>query len=286
VRIAFRVSNLFLITLVSLALAPDAFAQNRRVEHPDHVMHPGAEATPRGYDRETEQNRDQIDANRAERNGGEAPVDRVEHPEAARRAVAVPGGGIPGVGVPGRGVAPRADVRRNGCVYHRGRVRVAGCDYYYDDDGDYYDYEGEQMTGWSPDQPWPAGATASPQSTTAEDASPGAAKLAPAPGPEDYDQHYAPDGNNALRDALIAGRKNWMQKKAMLDDANGAVARAEYKKYETGAAVDPSLVERQQQAQREADAARDALAPLVEQAREAGMSPRLLELYNEMNDAD
>lgn len=132
------------------------------------------------------------------------------------------------------------------------------------------------MPGWSPDQPLPSDSNASP----------GAAKLAPAPGADDDLESFNPEGNDALRDQLVAGRKNWMQKKAILDDINAAVARAEYQKYQTGRPVDPRLVAEQQVARNEAKAAHDALTPLVEQAREAGMSARVLELYNEMNQAD
>jgi hypothetical protein len=277
-----------LIALLGLLIVPEAFAERRGgdggMNHPDRDMHPGAEATPRGYEHETEQGRQNVEQNRDERanTDGSPANDRAERddPAAMRRAVAVPGGAV----------APRENQaeRRNGCSYQRGHRGVSGCDYYYDNESDdYYDAEGEPMPeNWSPDQQWPAGASAAPQPKSSGAPSQGAAKLAPAPGPEDYTESFTPEGNDGIRDKLMAGRKLWMQKKAVLEDANAAVARAEYQQDQTGKAVDPRLIANQKQAHQEAEAAYHALAPLVQQARDAGVSPRVLELYNEMNQAD
>lgn len=287
-RIASRISNLSLIALLSLALAPSAFAQMRFEEHPDREMHPGAEATPRGYEHETEQRSKDVEQNRSAREGTDARVERVE-PGTARRVETVPGRAVPGVGVPGRGVpgravAPRADARYRGCAYEGRRGRGSDCDYYYDSQGVYYDVEGQPMPGWSPDQPMPSGSMDSTGSSPSQapDVSPGAAKIAP-PQEGSVDEDYTPQGGNSLRDKMIAGRQNWLHKKQALDDANQALAQAEYQQQQTGRSIDPRVIARQQQAEKDANAAYEALAPLVEQAREAGISPHMIDLYNEIN---
>ena len=129
------------------------------------------------------------------------------------------------------------------------------------------------MQGWSPDQPLPGEGTA-----------PAAPKMAPSTGIADDAQIYSPQGGKDLKEKLISGRKHWLQKKGELDDANAALARAEYQTGQTGKPIDPRLIERQKQAQQEAEAAHAALAPLVEEGRAGGMSPKTLELYDRANE--
>jgi hypothetical protein len=150
-----------------------------------------------------------------------------------------------------RGVRPRADVR---------------CDYYYDGD--------EEQAAPDVDP----GGSAQPE------AEPGAAKIAPMPNPEDYDESFTPHGGEQLKEKLIAARKNWVIKKNQLEEASAAYARAEYQAEKTGRPVDPALFARQQEARQKAEVAHAAIAPLVEQGREAGMSPEVLELYERMTE--
>jgi hypothetical protein len=152
-----------------------------------------------------------------------------------------------------RSVRPRADVR---------------CDYYYDGDDD----EEQAAPDLDP------GGSAQPQ------AEPGAAKIAPMPHPEDHDESFTPHGGEQLKEKLIAARKNWVTKKNQLEEASAANARAEYQAEKTGRPVDPALFARQQEARQEAEAAHAAIAPLVEQGHEAGMSPKVLELYERMTE--
>ena len=163
---------------------------------------------------------------------------------------------------PGNAAAHRA---RHGC--RRGVRPRAGarCDYYYDDE--------DQAVPAAPVDP---GRSAQPES--------GAAKIAPTPKPEHYDKSFTPRGGDQLKEKLIAARKNWVVKKNQLEEASAAHARAEYQAEQTGRPVDPALFAREQEARQEAEAAHAAIAPLVEQGREAGMSPEVLELYEQMTD--
>jgi hypothetical protein len=161
---------------------------------------------------------------------------------------------------------------RRGCALHERRGPSPRCDYYYGDDGRYYDADGEHLPGWSPDE--------SPASESVP------AKMVPTAGSDQEVESYGPQGSDALQEKLTAGRKNWMEKKRALDDADTALARSQYMADQTGSSVDPRLIAQQEKAQREADAAHAALAPLVEEGRAGGMSPQLLDLYNRANEGD
>ena len=150
-----------------------------------------------------------------------------------------------------RGVRPRADVR---------------CDYYYDGEND------EEQAAPDVDP----GGSAQPQADS------GAAKIAPMPNQEDYDESFTPHGGEQLKEKLIAARKNWDVKNNELKEARAAYARAQYQAEQTGRPVDPALLARQQEARQEAKAAHAAIAPLVEQGRKAGISPEALKLYERM----
>lgn len=163
---------------------------------------------------------------------------------------------------PGNAAAHRA---RRGC--RRGVRPRAGarCDYYYDND--------DQAVPAAPVDP---GRSAQPES--------GTTKIAPMPKPANYDESFTPHGGDQLKEKLTAARKKWVIKKNQLEEASGAYARAEYQAEQTGQPVDPALFAREQEARQEAEAAHAEIAPLVQQAREAGMSPEVLELYEQMTD--
>lgn len=92
---------------------------------------------------------------------------------------------------------------------------------------------------------------------------------------------FAPSGNDALKNELIAARKNWIAKKKIADDASAAHARAQYQAMQAGTEVDPASAERQGLAREEAARARQAITPLIEQARDSGFAPKTLEFYQE-----
>lgn len=125
---------------------------------------------------------------------------------------------------------------------------------------------------------WVEGAPASAPAPAAEPA-PAAAKIAPERQGEA--ESFSSHVSDELEEQLVAARKNWMAKKELLRDVNSEWAQAQYEADRAGAAVDADVVARQASAQSEADAARAAMGPLVDQARESGMSPRLLEMYME-----
>jgi hypothetical protein len=97
--------------------------------------------------------------------------------------------------------------------------------------------------------------------------------------PDDF--NVTPTSNDALKNELIAARKNWIAKKKIADDASAAHARAEYQAMQDGTKVDPALTERQRLAREEAARAHQAMNPLVERARSAGFAPQTLKLYEE-----
>ena len=113
----------------------------------------------------------------------------------------------------------------------------------------------------------------------------GSSSTVPAPGVSKSTsgdpQVIAPVGDEALKNELIAARKNWLAKKKLADDVSTAHARAEYKASQDGTKVDPALTERQRLAREEAAQAHQAMNPLVERARKAGFAPKTLELYEQ-----
>jgi len=94
-------------------------------------------------------------------------------------------------------------------------------------------------------------------------------------------QVLSPVGDEALKNELIAARRNWIAKKKLADDVSTAHARAEYQASQDGTKVDPALTERQRLAREEAAQAHQAMQPLVERARKAGFAPKTLELYEQ-----
>jgi hypothetical protein len=113
------------------------------------------------------------------------------------------------------------------------------------------------------------------QSPSANAPAPGASKAKP----DDFS--VAPTGSDALKNELIAARKNWIAKKKIAEDVSAAHARAEYQAMQDGTKVDPALAERQRLAREEATRAHQAMQPLVARARDAGFAPQVLELYEE-----
>jgi hypothetical protein len=284
VRVAIRVSTLLLILLWAIALVPSAFAQRHGPGEDRDTRGPGY---PGGI--ETEQRERAVDDERALNGGNGAEADRIDANQRANGVDRDPRelGTASEIDDARRRNTPQRERRQQrACAYDGGRARSADCDYYYDDDGQYYDAEGEAMIGWTPGDPMPS------ESGTNRATSPGAAKLAPAA--EDatassavvYTERFGPQGSNTLRDALIAGREHFLEKKRIYQDASAAMARAEYAEYESGRPVDPDVIAREKAARREAEVARAALAPLVEEARKQGISPDLIDLYNEQSQLD
>ncbi len=241
-RLAIQLSIPFLTGLLSLALVPEADAQRMR-------------------------------------GGARAPAHEGPAVERATRTATPGEQGRPVEGDPLLGDDTRRDVRvderrdgdRVGC---RRGVRRAGvaCDYYYDDDGDYYEDDVETtqtQSGSAPRQAAPA---------------PAAAKMAPAPQPETIAEEFTPHASKQLRNELIAAHKKWVAAQNHLDAVSKQLADAEYKAYKTGGSVDPALAERRQQARAEVSAAHAAMEPLVEQGRKAGISSGVLELYEQAHE--
>jgi hypothetical protein len=174
--------------------------------------------------------------------------------------------GSPGAGEREPGTDPElsADARerreqhRRRCR-HRARLDVPG---------DCSDYDGYY-------EPAPGSAPAEPREAT-EAAAP--AKLAPPALPDGNTQSFTPQLTGTLREQLASAHRNWTDAKSQLDEANAVWARAEYQADQKGSAVDPAIVAEQERAQREANAAHAALLPLVEQARDQGVSPELVNL--------
>jgi hypothetical protein len=141
------------------------------------------------------------------------------------------------------------------------------CDYYYDEDG-------KELPAAD------SGDAAQPQAAR------GPAKIAPPPRQDGDIESFTPHADKQLKQKLIAARKNWLKEKSHLDDANTARAKAEYQATQTGSSVDPAIIARQQEARKEAAAAHAALSPLIEQGREAGIAPEVLDLYERANSPD
>ena len=95
------------------------------------------------------------------------------------------------------------------------------------------------------------------------------------------DFSVSPSGNDALKNELIAARKNWIAKQKIADDASATHARAEYQAMQEGTKVGPASAERQRLAREEAARARQTMTSLVERARDAGFAPKTLKLYQE-----
>ena len=110
-----------------------------------------------------------------------------------------------------------------------------------------------------------------PSSTTGEKAAP-AAPMGSALGTVG-----TPNTPAELKARLTAARKHVLATQKKLDDSKADFARGEYRKVE-GAERD-ALSANQKRAQQEYDEAVAVISPLVEEAREAGVDPKVLELY-------
>jgi len=86
-----------------------------------------------------------------------------------------------------------------------------------------------------------------------------------------------PDTPAALKGRMMAARKRALAAKAQLESASAAYARAEYE--QTPASQRSALSASQQTAQQAYDQALEEISALVEQARESGVDPEVLELY-------
>lgn len=86
-----------------------------------------------------------------------------------------------------------------------------------------------------------------------------------------------PNTPGELKARLTAARKTAIAAQKKLEDANTDFARGEYRKVD-GAERD-ALSGNQKSAQQEYNEAIDAMLPLVEEARESGVDPKVIELY-------
>jgi uncharacterized protein YdeI (BOF family) len=85
------------------------------------------------------------------------------------------------------------------------------------------------------------------------------------------------NASGELKARLTAARKTALAAQKKLEDANAKFARGEYRKVE-GAERD-ALSGSQKRAQQEYDEAIDAMLPLVEEAHESGVDPKVIKLY-------
>ena len=132
--------------------------------------------------------------------------------------------------------------------------------------GDCGDYDEPEFVG------------SAPAETPASEPAPPAAKIAH-PRRQGEVESFSSHVSDDLEEQLVGARKNLLAKQEQLRNANSDWAQAQYEADRAGTAVDSNVLLRQASAQEEADAARAAMGPLVEQARESGMSPQLLDLY-------
>jgi uncharacterized protein YdeI (BOF family) len=86
-----------------------------------------------------------------------------------------------------------------------------------------------------------------------------------------------PNTPRALKDQLGAARQRALKARKDLESANVAFNRAESDGIQAAERAD--LAQRQAQAQQEYDDAIAAIGPLVEEAREAGVDPKAIELF-------
>jgi len=110
-----------------------------------------------------------------------------------------------------------------------------------------------------------------PSSTTGEKAAPAA------PMGSTLGTVGTPNTPAELKARLTAARKHVLATQKKLDDSKADFARGEYRNVE-GAERD-ALTANQKRAQQEYDEAVTVISPLVEEAREAGVDPKVLELY-------
>ena len=86
-----------------------------------------------------------------------------------------------------------------------------------------------------------------------------------------------PNIREELKERLTVARKSALAAQKKLEDANAEWARGEYRKVE--GAERETLSGSQKRAQQEHDEAIAAMLPLVEEAHEAGLDPKLIKLY-------
>jgi len=119
------------------------------------------------------------------------------------------------------------------------------------------------------------GRNPSPADPVAESAGPDT-KAAPA-APLSAVTIGTPNIREELKVRLTVARKGALAAQKKLEDANAEFARGEYRKVE--GAEKEVLSGSQTRAQQEYDAAIAEMLPLVEEAHEAGLDPKLIELY-------
>ena len=113
----------------------------------------------------------------------------------------------------------------------------------------------------------PAPATQSPDT---------AAKPAPA-APSGAVTLATPNTSEELKARLTVARKHALTAQKELESANAALARGLYRKVE--GAEEAALSASQKRAQQGYDEAIVAIEPLVEEARESGVDPKVIDLY-------
>jgi hypothetical protein len=86
-----------------------------------------------------------------------------------------------------------------------------------------------------------------------------------------------PNATGELKARLTIARKTALAAQKKLENANAEFARGEYRKVE-GAERD-ALSGNQKRAQQEYNEAIDAMLPLVEEAHESGVDPKVIKLY-------
>jgi hypothetical protein len=86
-----------------------------------------------------------------------------------------------------------------------------------------------------------------------------------------------PNTPGELKARLTAARKTALAAQKKLEDANADFARGEYRKVD--GAERGALSGNQKSAQQEYNEAIDAMLPLVEEAHESGVDPKVIELY-------
>ena len=124
-----------------------------------------------------------------------------------------------------------------------------------------------ETSGRNPHRPDPAATTPSQRPS---------AKEAPA-APGGLVTVGTPNTPKVLKEQLGAARQRVLKARKDLESANVALHRAEAKNMSAGERA--ALSEGQSRAQQEYDESIAAIAPLVEEARAAGVDPKVIELY-------
>jgi len=123
-------------------------------------------------------------------------------------------------------------------------------------------------------QPAPAGSQESAARKPSADAPAASAAPAAAPGPS----VHGPTTSAEWKERLTNARQELLAAEKERDQVNAEFARA-LRTAEKPSDVDPELVKRQKQAEERVKKARGALPGMIEEARQAGVSPEILDLY-------